>query len=376
MGGIETVGSREEELVLDVIRRKKIFRYAFNDQEVAASYVYRLEKMFREFIGAGYSLAVSSGTAALRTCLAALGIKPGDEVIVPAYTFVATLEAVIESGAQPVLVEIDDSFNINPAQIEKKITAKTRAIMPVHMMGSAVAMDAIQAIAKKHNLFVVEDACQGIGAKYRGKFTGTLGRISAFSFDSAKLLTCSEGGMIATNDAELYRKADRFHDHGHVHNLSLPRGKEPKEGGGVNFRLSEILAAFGLAQMERLPKMLESLRCNRSRIKDGLKLPAGFVFRRFNDPEDAATFLAILAPNQVRADKVKEGLMKAGITPATLNYWHYQANRELVGGSYPATEDYLGRAIVLDIKVKMDDGQTAQIISGLNESLVTGASIK
>ena len=369
MGGIETVGSREEELVLDVIRKKKISRYAFNDQEVSASYVYRFEKMFREFIGAGYSLAVSSGTAALRTALAAAGIKAGDEVIVPAYTFVATLEAVIESGAQPVLVEIDDSFNINPAKIEKAITPKTRAIMPVHMMGSAAAMDEIQAIAKKQNLFVVEDACQGIGAKYRGKLTGTLGQISAFSFDSAKLLTCSEGGMIATNDVELYRKADRFHDHGHVHNLSLPRGKEPKEGGGVNFRLSEILAAFGLAQMERLPGMLDSLRRNRARIKDGLKLPSGFTFRRFNDPEDAATFLAILAPNQGQADKVKEGLLKSGITPATLNYWHYQVNRDLVGGSYPETEDYLGRAIVLEIKVKMEDEQITQIISSLNAIL-------
>lgn len=373
MGGIETVGSREEELVLDVIRKKKIFRYAFNDKEVVDSYVYRFEKMFREFIGAGYSLAVSSGTAALRTALAALGIKAGDEIIVPAYTFVATLEAVIESGARPVLVEIDDSFNINPAQIERAITTKTRAIMPVHMMGSAAAMDEIQAIAKKHNLFVVEDACQGIGAKYRGKLTGTLGHISAFSFDSAKLLTCSEGGMIATNDAELYRKSDHFHDHGHVHNLSLPRGKEPKEGGGVNFRLSEILAAFGLAQMERLSGMLESLRRNRASIKNGLKLPSGFTFRRFNDPEDAATFLAILAPNQARADKVKEGLLKSGIIPATLNYWHYQVNQELTGGSYPETEDYISRAIVLEIKVKMEDKQLEQIKLVLNESLAAAA---
>jgi len=245
--------------------------------------------------------------------------------------------------------------------------------MPVHMMGSAAAMDEIQAIAKKHNLFVIEDACQGIGAKYRGKLTGTLGQISAFSFDSAKLLTCSEGGMIATNDAELYRKADRFHDHGHVHDLSLPRGREPKEGGGVNFRFSEILAAFGLAQMERLPVMLDNLRRNRSRIKDGLKLPSEFTFRRFNDPGDAATFLAILAPNQGRADKVKESLLKSGITAATLNHWHYQVNRDLVGGSYPKTENYLGRAIVLEIKVKMEDKQLEQISSALNKSLTAAA---
>ena len=369
MGGIETVGSREEELVLDVIRKKKIFRYAFNDKEVTASYVYRFEKMFREFIGAGYSLAVSSGTAALRTALAALSIKAGDEVIVPAYTFVATLEAVIESGAQPVLVEIDDSFNINPAKIEKAVTAKTRAIMPVHMMGSAAAMDEIQAIAKKHNLFMIEDACQGIGAKYRGKLTGTLGQISAFSFDSAKLLTCSEGGMVATNDPELYRRADRFADHGHVHDLSLPRGKEGKEGSGVNFRLSEILAAFGLAQLERLPGMLDDLRRNRSRIKEGLKLPAGFAFRRFNDPADAATFLAVLAPDPASAEKVKENLQKSGITAATLNHWHYRVNRDLVGGSYPKTENYLDRAIVLEIKVRMEDSQIAQIVSSLNAGL-------
>ena len=178
--------------------------------------------------------------------------------------------------------------------------------------------------------------------------------------------------MIATNDVELYRKADRFHDHGHVHDLGLPRGREPKEGGGVNFRLSEILAAFGLAQMERLPVMLESLRRNRSRIKDGLKLPSGFTFRRFNDPEDAATFLVILASHQGQADKVKEGLLKSGIIPATLNYWHYQVNRDLVGGSYPETEDYIGRAIILEIKVKMEDGQITQIISSLNENFGSG----
>ncbi|MBU2495106.1 MAG: DegT/DnrJ/EryC1/StrS family aminotransferase, partial [Candidatus Omnitrophica bacterium] len=134
-----------------------------------------------------------------------------------------------------------------------------------------------------------------------------------------------------------------------------------------------ILAAFGLAQMERLPGMLESLRRNRSRIKDGLKLPAGFTFRRFNDPGDAATFLVILAPNQGQADKAKEGLSKSGITPATLNYWHYEVNQELVGGSYPETEDYLGRAIVLEIKVKMEDGQLEQISLALSESLTAAA---
>jgi len=239
------------------------------------------------------------------------------------------------------------------------------------MMGSAAAMTEILGIARRYNLFVLEDACQGLGAKYKGKFVGTLGDISAFSFDSVKLLTCSEGGMVVTNDPNLYLRADRYHDHGHVHNLSLPRGKEPKEGEGFNFRLSEILAAFGLAQLEKLPGMLESLKNNRCRIKSSLKLPPGFTFRNHHDPEDAATFLAIFAPDGKTADKVKENLIRLGITPATLNYWHYQVNRELVGGDYPVTENYLGRTIALEIKVRMEDRQIEEISSGLNKALAS-----
>ena len=371
MGGIETVNSREEELVLDVIRKKKIFRYGFSDKEVSQSYVLRFEQAFKTYLGTGYALAVSSGTAALRTALAALEVKPGAEIIVPAYTFIATLEAVIESGAKPVLAEIDSSLNINPADLEKRITDRTQGIIPVHMMGASADMDAILGIARKHKLFVLEDACQAIGAKYKGKFVGTLGDGSAFSFDSVKLLTCGEGGMVVTSNGEFYRRADRFHDHGHIHNLALFRGKEPKEGTGFNFRLSEILAAFGLAQLEKLPEMLVSLRANRTRMMEGMNLPPEFSWRSLPaDAEDSATFLTFLAPTPEKAEKVKERLQKSGITPATLNYWHYQVNRELAGtGAYPRTEEYLGRAVALEVKVRMEVSQITRINEALKDAL-------
>ncbi|OPZ93254.1 MAG: UDP-4-amino-4-deoxy-L-arabinose--oxoglutarate aminotransferase [candidate division TA06 bacterium ADurb.Bin417] len=361
MPGIEVFDQREEELVLDIIRRRMIYRYTYNDTNYQQSYCYRFETAFNQYLGSRYSLAVSSGTAALRCALAALGVKPGDEVIVPAYTFIATLEAVLDAGAKPVLAEINDTLNLDPAALEALVTPRTVGIIPVHMLGAAAEMKEILAFARGRKLFVLEDACQAVGARYGGQAVGTLAEMGTFSFDSVKLLTCCEGGLVVTKDPEFYRRADRYHDHGHIHNLSLPRGREPKEGAGFNYRISEIHAAIGLAQLQKLPDMLENLHRNKNRIKNGLKLPEGFSFRRLADPHDNATFLAVLAPDGTRAEAVRKEMAKGGVAPAVLNYWHFEVNRELAGGSYPKTEALLDRAIVLPINVRMEPVQLEKI---------------
>lgn len=372
MGGTEVINGREEELVLDVIRRGKIFRYAYNDRDAENSYAWRFEKSFRDFVGTAHALAVSSGSAALRCGLEALDVGPGDEVVLPAYTFVASAEAVMEAGARPVLAEIDDSFNVDPDDAAGRITERTRALMPVHMMGAAAEMESLTALAGRHRLRLLEDACQAVGASWRGRFVGTIGDAGAFSFDSAKLLTCAEGGMLVTGEKSFYDRADRYHDHGHVHDLSRLRGREPKEGTGFNFRLSELHAAFGLAQLEKLPGMISSLRAHRARLKELVRLPDGFRYRRFHDESDIATFLCLVAPDREQAGRVRSRLESAGVNPATLNYWHYQANLELVGaapGAFPRTRALLDRAVVLEIKVGMSEEQIRKTADALNLAL-------
>lgn len=370
MGGTELIGKREEELVLEVIRSGRIFRYAYGASEAEKSFARRLEKAFCDFSGAGHALAVSSGSAALRCGLEALGIGPGDEVIVPAFTFVATAEAVMEAGARPVPAEIDDSFNIDPRDAAARVTGRTRAIIPVHMMGAAAPLDELLALARRHDLRVLEDACQAIGARYRGRVVGTIGDAGTFSFDSAKLITCGEGGLLVTGSRPVYERADRYHDHGHVHDLSLPRGREAKEGTGFNYRLSELHAAFALAQLERLPGMIANLRAQKARLKSLLRLPDGFAYRRFHDGDDIATFFCLLAPDAARAGRVRDELARRGQPPATLNYWHYQVNLDLAAaGPFPATEALLERAVVLEMKLRTSADQLAATAEALNAAL-------
>lgn len=234
----------EEQMLLDVLRSGKWGRG--NGQMVR-----RFEDKYAALTGARYCLAVANGTSALYTSLSALDIGPGDEVILPPYTFVATLNVILEKRALPVFVDSDrKTFQIDAAKIERAITARTRAIMPVHMAGGAADMDAISAIGRKHNVPVLEDACQAVLGEWRGRKLGTLGALGCFSFQASKNLNCGEGGAVLTSDEALFQRCSMFHNNGRsVHQGSTGLSYT---GQGLNLRLTEFQAGLLLAQMTRV----------------------------------------------------------------------------------------------------------------------------
>lgn len=238
-------------------------------------YVTRFEEGFSRYCGVKHGVAVANGTVALHLALEALGIKKGDEVIVPSLTFVATANAVKYTGAKPVFVDSEPrTWNINPGKIEEKITEKTRAIIPVHLYGHPCDMDRIREIAEKHGLVIIEDAAEAHGAEYKNKKTGSLSTISCFSFYGNKILTTGEGGMCLTDDEKLAEKMRQLKDHGMS---KEKRYYHPQIG--YNYRLTNIQAAIGLAQLERIEQIIETKRKNakfyNSLLKDvkGITLP-------------------------------------------------------------------------------------------------------
>ena len=217
MPGFELWGDEERKEVNDVLETGILMRYGFDGPRKGIWKSKELEKAICKTFGSKYAQLTSSGTAALTTAMAALGIGSGDEVILPAFTFVASFEAVLSVGAIPVFVDVDDTLTLNPDAVRKAITPKTKCIMPVHMCGSMADMDALIAICKEHKLLLLEDACQSIGASYKGKYLGTIGDAGTFSFDFVKTITCGEGGAVMTNREDVYIKCDGYTDHGHDH---------------------------------------------------------------------------------------------------------------------------------------------------------------
>jgi 8-amino-3,8-dideoxy-alpha-D-manno-octulosonate transaminase len=283
MPGYEKWSDLERKELMDVIDSGILMRYGFDGARKGHWKSKELEAAVCETFGCHYAQLTSSGTAALTTALSALGVGYGDEVIMPSFTFVASFEAVISVGAIPVLAEIDDTLTLDPASVRKNITSRTRAIMPVHMCGSMADLDALKEICREHNLWLLEDACQSIGGTYKGKKLGTIGDAGTFSFDFVKTMTCGEGGVVMTNNHEVYVKSDGYTDHGHDH-LGVDRGADLHPFIGYNFRISELHSAVGLAQIRRLPEFLETQKKNHTLLKSLLSEIPGISFRRVPDP--------------------------------------------------------------------------------------------
>jgi len=215
MPGFELFGEEERKSVNEVFETGILMRYGFDGPRKGIWKAKELEEAICKRFGSRYAQLLSSGTAALTTALAALGVGSGDEVIMPAFTFVASFEAVLSVGALPVLAEVDESLTLNPDSVRRAITPKTKCIMPVHMCGSMADLDELIAICKEHNLLLLEDACQSIGGTYKGKALGTIGDAGTFSFDFVKTITCAEGGVVMTNREDVYTNSDGYTDHGH-----------------------------------------------------------------------------------------------------------------------------------------------------------------
>lgn len=213
--------------------------------------VQEFEKLLSSYTGSRYAVAVNSGTAALQAALYALGIKSGDEVLIPSFTFVATANSVMSVGARPVFVDVTrDNYTMDPDDLEKKITKKSKAIIPVHLYGNFSYMDKISKIGKRHNIDVIEDAAQSLGTTYRKRQSGTFSRLGCFSMYAAKVMTSGEGGAIVTSDREIFEKLRKIRNHGMLHGYDT-------RILGLNLRLPEISAAIAKVQMKRLPKLLK-----------------------------------------------------------------------------------------------------------------------
>jgi 8-amino-3,8-dideoxy-alpha-D-manno-octulosonate transaminase len=264
----------------------------------------------------------TSGTTALNVALAVLGVGAGDEVIMPTFTFVASFESIINAGATPVLVDIDDTLTLDPKAVEAAVTKKTKVIMPVHMCGSMADLDALKALCDKHDIFLLEDACQAYAGTYKGKALGTIGDAGCYSFDYVKTITCGEGGAMVTNKTELAVNADHYSDHGHDHEGN-DRGAEEHPFMGYNYRISELNAAVGLAQIRRTDEFISIQRKHKKILKDALAEIPEVSFRRIPDEAgDSATFLSFFMPTAELSNKVVKAFQEYGIDA----YWNYFEN--------------------------------------------------
>lgn len=326
MPGYELFGAEERKEVNDVLETGILMRYGFDGPRKGIWKARELEQEICKYFGAKNAQLVSSGTAALTTAMAAIGIGVGDEVIMPSFTFVASFEAVLSVGAIPVLVDIDDTLTLDPAAVARAITPQTKAIMPVHMCGSMAQLDELKALCDTHNLFLIEDACQAIGGTYNGKHLGTIGHVGTFSFDFVKIMTCGEGGVVLTNDAEIAERCDQYQDHGHDH-YGKDRGADLHPYLGYNYRISELHAAVGLAQIRKMDHFLALQRRNHSIIYNCLKNIDGITFRRIPDTiGDTGSFLSFFLPTADYAKAAAAALADAGIAGNPYwfdNNWHY-----------------------------------------------------
>jgi 8-amino-3,8-dideoxy-alpha-D-manno-octulosonate transaminase len=327
MPGFELWSDKERKEVNDVLETGILMRYGFDGPRKDIWKSKELEAAICETFGSKYAQLTSSGTSALTTAMSALGIGYGDEIISPSFTFVASFEAILSVGAVPVLVDIDETLTMNPEAVRKAITPRTKAIMPVHMCGSMADMDALVAICKEHKLILLEDACQSIGAMYKGKALGTIGDAGTFSFDFVKTMTCAEGGVVMTNTEDVYIKSDGYTDHGHDHK-GADRGADLHPFIGYNYRISELHSAVGLAQIKRLPEFLATQKKNHGLLKNILSQVPEVSFRTIPDPDgDSCTFLSWFLPTAEITKAFVDEMKAQGILAGNFywfdNNWHY-----------------------------------------------------
>ena len=379
MAGAELIGKEELKELTVLFETGILARYSLDRERKGIWKVRDFEKAFAKYFGSQYALGVSSGSCALKIALTAMDVGPGDEVICPAFTFMATYEAVLEVGAMPVMADIDDTLNLDPDDIPDKITPRTKVIIPVHMCGAPARMDRIMKVAKKHKLLVLEDNAQACGASIRGKMTGTFGQMGIFSFDHYKTITTGEGGMVITDDLDCYHRAEWYHDHGHDHLSKVSRALDGRTILGFNYRMNEVQGAIGLAQLRKLNRVLAAQRSHKAAIEAMLAPIPGLRFRAVPDPAgDSATHLAFNLPTEKEAKAFQKALKAEGVDTVCFkdNFWHYVPNWEhflarstaqtkspftdprnrkvtYTRKAIPHAEDILGRTLIMGIAVKM-----------------------
>jgi len=385
MPGFELFGPEERKEVNDVLETGIYMRYGFDGPRKGIWKSKELEAALCERLRVKYAQLTSSGTSALSTALAILGIGAGDEVIMPTFTFVASFEAVLSVGAIPVLVDVDSTLTLDPAAVRQAITPRTKCIMPVHMCGAMADLDPLLSICKEYNLALLEDACQSTGAQYKGRHLGTIGQAGTLSFDFVKTVTCAEGGAVLTNSEDLYIKADGYTDHGHDHK-GVDRGADLHPFIGYNYRISELHAAIGLAQIRKLDKFLAIQKKNHGQLKTILSTLPEITFRQIPDPAgDSCTFLSWFLPTEALTRSLVTELKEQGILGGNFywfdNNWHYYrkwthlhqaaslnrlpeaqqaALKKLSPDAFPASDRIIGRCISTAISLAWTEEQTKE----------------
>ncbi|MBQ4629421.1 MAG: aminotransferase class I/II-fold pyridoxal phosphate-dependent enzyme [Clostridia bacterium] len=384
------VGKEEIEQVTKSIESKDLFKLNNGCRQC-----YNVEEKLCNITGSKYSIFMTSGQAALTTALVALGIGPGDQVIVPGYTYIATAMAVVAAGAMPVIAEIDDTLTISPEDIEAKITKYTKAIIPVHIIGLPCDMDKICAIAKKHNLYVIEDACQADGGSYKGKRLGSIGDAGAFSFNYFKIITSGEGGAMLTNSREVFERSLIYHDSSAVAFFGNQMEEFTTEGFcGTEFRANELCGAMVNAQLDKLEGILSNLRETKKYITDGIK--DVIKLAPSNDPEgDCSINVCVQFDSSEKAsdfaEKCKEFgafvvinsdrhvysnwqpiLEKKGALNPLMDPFKMEANKdaqiEYTKDMCPKTLDILSKTVSFCLKCDMTKEQCDKIIDTMRKA--------
>ena len=381
MPGFELIGKEEKREINEIFDNGGIlFRHGFDSLRNDCFKVRSFEKASSKTFNDRHSLAVTSGTAALRVALASLSIGKGDEVITQSFTFVATVEAIIESGASPVCSEIDETLNMDLESLREKINSKTKAVIVVHMLGIPCRMKEILEICREKNVFLIEDTAWGCGGKIDDKLLGTWGDIGTFSFDFAKTITTGEGGMLIFKEKKYYEKACAWHDHGHENNPLLPRWEDSRSSSGFNYRMTELQGAVGVAQLKKLDLIIEKQRKNRDLIWDQIKKLKNIKKRK--TPEntfDTADALIFFVQNNEIAMKCREELLKINISTKILPEaytWHFAETwshmPELVlshegnlNKSFPKSRDLLKKCVSIPIFCKMNKSLPRKIKESL-----------
>ena len=292
------VGQDEIDALTKVVQSGKLFRYQ------PESECDRFESRYAKYLGVGHFALAASGSNALVAAMIGLGIGPGDEVLIPAHTYMATATSVLAVGAIPVIVDIDDTLTIDPKAIEAAIRPRTRAVVPVHMWGAACDMASIMAIAERHNLLVIEDACQGVGGSYEGRKFGTIGHAGCFSFNYFKNMTCGEGGGVAINDDTVAERAKCAIDPCHFYWHGRSDDAKPFAGNGA--RASELMGAMLNVQLDRIDGMIGAMRAEKNAILAGTASLDNLGLRatRMNSPnDDCATQVMFTLPTAESADR-------------------------------------------------------------------------
>ena len=392
--GSALIGKEEEELVLQVLRSQEPFRYYGHDPSKPPGMAAQLEKEFAEMYGFKYALAVTSGTAALECALAALGVGPGDEVIVPAWSWISCFTAIVRVGGTPVLAEIDETFCLAPGEISRLVTSRTKAVLLIHFQGVAADLEQITRECHSHGLKLLEDCAEAVGATYKGKSVGTYGDIAIFSFQYHKFMTSGEGGMVACQDPTLYERAVRFHDLGMVrpYHAAIKKPSVPAFSGD-QFRMTELTAAMALAQLRKVDFIKQHCRRISAKIMDGIKSLSGMTPRRIPDPAGDTGFEIYLSlPTKELAVEFSKRLeaMNVNAKKTTFTYCHYAREYCQTGHAhhpdaspfkdmkpwpakgyrredFPKTESIIHNFLALPIGVKYTDEDADYIVAAVKQ---------